>query len=283
VKFTPIDPPRIFSVGPKGEIQLKDCARIELAPDEQVTFGVDSGAEYDVVKKSWGFYATPSLNRRLVRYGLSAALIRSPDGRFYVFLIEQGKFADFQRYCDQEDLVVVRWLDSDQGLRELETAFNRQKPGGTGVSPCCFCGGTQFGRIFTYAAPPEGETRFQFNAGQPYRREVFRCNGCGHFVSVHDMDLSGLYTSDYVDSTYGDNGIRRAFERIIALDPVKSDNAGRVERILEFWAAGFPVSKARGEPPSVLDVGSGLCVFLHGMKSAGWSCTASPSGTSTYT
>lgn len=274
MKFTPIDPPRFFAVGPKGEIQLKDCARIELAPDEQVTFVTDSGAEYDVVKKSWGFYATPSLNKRLVRFGLRAALIKSPDGRFYVFLIEQDKFAEFQRYRNQEDLTAVGWLDSDQGLRELERTLDRQQTEGTALSQCYLCGGTRFIRIFSYDAPPEGETQFQFSAPGAYRREVFRCNGCGHFVSVHDMDLSGLYKGDYVNSTYGGDGLRRAFERITALDPEQSDNAGRVKRILEFSGSHFSSLAVGNGFPTVLDVGSGLCVFLHRMKAAGWNCTA---------
>ena len=79
MKFTPIDPARVFSVGRGGRIQLKDTARITLEPDEQVTFVTRAGAEYDVVRKSWGYYATPSLNGRLRRFGLRAVLSRSPD------------------------------------------------------------------------------------------------------------------------------------------------------------------------------------------------------------
>ena len=49
------------------------------------------------------------------------------------------------------------------------------------------------------------------------------------------MDTSGLYSGEYVNSTYIDEeGLRRNFERIMSLDPEKSDNAGRVERILEY-------------------------------------------------
>ena len=119
MKFTPIDPPRVFSVGHDHAIQLKDCARLELKPDEQVTFLTESGAEYDVVRKAWGFYATPSLNRRLPKFGLRAALVKSADGTFYVMLVEQGKQTEFQRYLEQEHLQVVRWLDSGPVLEAL--------------------------------------------------------------------------------------------------------------------------------------------------------------------
>lgn len=277
MKFSPIIPPRVFTVGPKGDIQLKDCARIGLAPDEQVTFVTDSGAEYDVVKKSWGFYATPSLNRRLPKFGLHAALIHSQDGTDYVFLVEQDKVGDFQIYCREQNLTVVQWLAGDDRLGGIEWESKPRRPQDVAVSHCVLCGGSNLTLTFLYDAPPKGETRFQFSVSQAYRREVYCCDGCGHFVSHHQMDLGQLYTGEYVNSTYGDDGIRRSFERIVGLDARESDNAGRVNRVIEFGENHFlstKLRKIRGGFPSVLDVGSGLCVFLHGMKSAGWRCTA---------
>jgi 2-polyprenyl-3-methyl-5-hydroxy-6-metoxy-1,4-benzoquinol methylase len=136
------------------------------------------------------------------------------------------------------------------------------------------CGGDHFVPVFTYHAAPEGETRFRFTSVSEYLREVWRCGRCGHFVSVHNMDEGTLYTADYVTSTYGEDSIRKAFERIIALNPAKSDNVGRVRRIVEFAQAHLARSGRQDRAPTVLDVGSGLCVFLHRMKAAGWDGTA---------
>lgn len=138
----------------------------------------------------------------------------------------------------------------------------------------CLCGDAHFAKVFTYDAPPEGEIRFQFSSSDRYRREILRCERCGHFLSVHEMDAGALYSGDYVNCTYGGDGIRGAFERIISLDPACSDNVGRVERIIKFAVAHLPASTMKDGQPSALDVGSGLCVFLHRMKAAGWSCTA---------
>lgn len=138
----------------------------------------------------------------------------------------------------------------------------------------CPCKAEHFANVFTYDAPPEGEISFSFSASQKYYREVLCCGLCGHFVSVHEMDDSSLYSGDYVNSNYGDDGIGRAFHRIISLDPTKSDNSGRVQRILEFANKHFTGTALANRSPSVLDVGSGLCVFLHRMKEAGWDCTA---------
>ena len=99
---------------------MKDCARVSLDPDEQVTFVTESGAEYDVARKSWGFYATPSLNGRLARSGLRAALVKNPNAKFYIVLVEKGKEADFARYLSTEGQKVVSWLDGDVPLGELE-------------------------------------------------------------------------------------------------------------------------------------------------------------------
>lgn len=135
----------------------------------------------------------------------------------------------------------------------------------------CPCPGDRFERVHVYDAPPEGEARFPFSAGS-YRRTLDRCASCGHYVSRHGMDTSGLYSGAYVDATYGDlEGIRKSFLRIDGLPEGKSDNAARVRRVLDFAQGHF---RALGRAPRILDVGSGLCVFLHRMKAAGWDCTA---------
>jgi 2-polyprenyl-3-methyl-5-hydroxy-6-metoxy-1,4-benzoquinol methylase len=115
---------------------------------------------------------------------------------------------------------------------------------------------------------------FRFNSGSTYLREIQRCERCGHFISVHNMDEGALYSEDYVTSTYGTGGIRKAFERITALDPAKSDNVGRVRRVVEFAKNHLLAPVKENRAPTVLDVGSGLCVFLHRMKAAGWDGTA---------
>ena len=121
---------------------------------------------------------------------------------------------------------------------------------------------------FTYDTPPAGETRFDLGV-QTYCRSYSRCGLCGHWYSEHKMDLANLYGGAYVESTYGTR-MRQTFERILALPPEQSDNAGRVARLLAFTASFFPV----GKKPTLLDVGSGLGVFPYRMKAAGWSCTA---------
>ena len=72
----PNDPPRRFSA---GEVTISHVADLDLEPDEQVTFVSGTGTEYDVARKDWGYYATPSLNGRLAEHGLRAALAVNAD------------------------------------------------------------------------------------------------------------------------------------------------------------------------------------------------------------
>ena len=125
MNVVPIEPPREFDVG-RGEIvRLKDCARIELQPDEQVTFLTESGAEYDFVRKSWGFYATPSLNGRLQRFGLRGVLLKSPQGKMYLVVVERGREAEFERYMTVERHTLICWLDSDEAVEAFERKLAR--------------------------------------------------------------------------------------------------------------------------------------------------------------
>lgn len=135
----------------------------------------------------------------------------------------------------------------------------------------CSCKAQHFAQVHLYEAAPAGEVRFPFSGGA-YRRSIERCGDCTHYVTRHGMDTSGLYGGAYVDATYGDlRGLKATFERITSLPEAKSDNAARVKRILEY---ATPFTSKLGRAPRILDVGSGLCVFLHRMKQAGWDCTA---------
>lgn len=126
VKFAPKDPPRRFAVGNDVKFEMKDCGSLALAPDEQVTLTTESGAEYDVARKDWGFYATPSLNGRLEQFGLRGVLIKNRGtGRFFLLLVEKGKEPSFEAYSRQENLAVIAWLDSTPALDELARKLER--------------------------------------------------------------------------------------------------------------------------------------------------------------
>ncbi len=128
MRFEPKDPPRLFEVDQPTAVPeplyLKDCGNLSLATDEQITFVTESGGEYDVARKSWGYYATPSLNSRLVGFGLRAALLKDEAGKFVIVLVEQGREPEFDRYVEVEGYTVVCWMDSTASLEALEASVS---------------------------------------------------------------------------------------------------------------------------------------------------------------
>ncbi len=123
MKFDPVDPPRTYTVGFGPPVTIADCGRLRLEPDEQVTLTTPAGGEYDVARKAWGFYATPSTNGRLRRFGLSTRLVLNRLGQVFVLLVEAGGEASFARYCAEEGLEVLARLDDDADVAALVAAF----------------------------------------------------------------------------------------------------------------------------------------------------------------
>jgi SAM-dependent methyltransferase len=286
----------MFPVGVREVIHLKDCGRVALEPDEQVTFVTESGTEYDVVRKSWGYYATPSLNSRLPSFGLKSALVRSGD-RLYLLLVEADKEAEFHAYLERQGMEVASWLDqvpSQQEERQKAKVEGRSPipdprslaPSTQHPAPCFLCGSSAHALVFTYDAPPPGETVFPLRNGEIYHREVWRCQGCGHFTNRHQLDLKRLYEGGYVDATYSGDKLLATFRKIMALPSERSDNFQRVRRIVRYMnetvgrdrdgegGMGRSLSPFSIPAPTLLDVGSGLCVFPARMKEEGWECTA---------
>jgi len=115
-------PPRVFKVGLGKIIHMHDCGTVHLQPDEQVTFVNEQGAEYDLARKDWGFYATPSLNSRLLNFGLRGVLVKNRLGHFFLMLVQQDKEALFNDYLKVEGLELICWMDTNEALQCLERA-----------------------------------------------------------------------------------------------------------------------------------------------------------------
>lgn len=119
MKISVTDPPREFEVGFEQRVKILDSAHIQLESNEQVTLTSESGTEFDVVKKDWGYYATPSLNSRLPRFGLYPILVRNRLQHYFVVLLEKGKEVEFEQYVDLERLEIVAHLADERHLERI--------------------------------------------------------------------------------------------------------------------------------------------------------------------
>src|SRR3990167_9757099 len=105
--------PREFQVGIDQAITLKDMGHIYLEPNEQITLITPEKQEYDICRKEWGYYATPSINGRLKRFGFKTALVKNFKGQGFVMLVETQKIDQFLNYLASEKNELVCWLDED--------------------------------------------------------------------------------------------------------------------------------------------------------------------------
>jgi len=124
MKIDAKSPPRSYRCGTRQQIEIKDCGRVMADADEQLTFVTPNGGEYDLARKSWGFYATPSINGRLASFGFRTVLVKNKIGQFFVMLVERGYEDDFQAYLADENLTVVTWFD-DKSLDRLSKLFDQ--------------------------------------------------------------------------------------------------------------------------------------------------------------
>lgn len=102
---------RKFFVGIIKNIQISDFGKIKLENNEMISFTNNNNKEYDFVAKSWGFYATPSINGRLLHEGFNTALVKNSSGKYFVMVVDTEYLSEFHKYCKDENQQVVEWLN----------------------------------------------------------------------------------------------------------------------------------------------------------------------------
>ena len=104
--------PRVFKVGIKNKIILKDVGNVYLRDNENLTFISGKNKKYEICKKNWGFYATSSVNKRLNKEGFKTALVKNWQNKFFVMIVDKNKKTSFKEYCNKEKYRIVQWLDT---------------------------------------------------------------------------------------------------------------------------------------------------------------------------
>ena len=133
------------------------------------------------------------------------------------------------------------------------------------LTSCFLCGSNSAALVADIRTKPARETDFGVSGN--YSRQVYQCRACSVYYNVQQMLDAGIYTDAYNLATYQRN-LAETYDRIWNLPEDRSDNKQRVKRVIEFnERAGRFLSQT-----SVLDVGSGICVFLGEMKERGFYC-----------
>lgn len=138
---------------------------------------------------------------------------------------------------------------------------------------CPICRSIDVSTLFHYDSPPKGELPYPVEG--PYRRRILQCTNCLHLFSlfgkavedaVKQINEGGFYGQ----LAYGDmEGVRKAYERARALPFESSDNYQRAG-LIQQWFGYDPHRATAATGLNVLDVGSGLGVFLSGLREDAW-------------
>ena len=113
---------RKFNTKSRLNTELTLVKKINLKENQQITFVEYSKGkikEYDVVKKDWGYYATPSINKRLKKFKYECALIKNKQNKFFLCLINKNMKKKFILYLKDDDQKIVCWLNSNN-LKSIE-------------------------------------------------------------------------------------------------------------------------------------------------------------------
>ena len=100
---------RKFKVGIK-KIELTEKAYIFLKNNEMVTLK-NKKMEYDIVKKDWGYYATPSINERLLKFNFKTCIIKNKTSKnIFILIVDKNKIKNLIKYLKNENCRVIKWL-----------------------------------------------------------------------------------------------------------------------------------------------------------------------------
>ena len=99
---------RKFKVGIKKTI-LKDMGKVYLNNNEQLTF-INKKSEFDFVKKNWGYYATPSINKRLKNFNFRTFLTQNSLKNIFIMTVHKEKIKEFKKYLKEEKIKIIKEL-----------------------------------------------------------------------------------------------------------------------------------------------------------------------------
>ena len=106
---------RKFIVGKKKNILLIDKGSIYLKKNENISIHFNKQINYDIVRKNWGFYPLPSLNKRLKNFNLKSVLVKNQKLKtFFIMLVinDKKKISEFRKYCKNENLKILLWINN---------------------------------------------------------------------------------------------------------------------------------------------------------------------------
>tara|TARA_B000000475_G_C15784102_1_gene360665 strand:+ start:193 stop:558 length:366 start_codon:yes stop_codon:yes gene_type:complete len=106
------------------DLKISDRGDISLSENEMINL-ITKGKKNEIVAKKWGFYLTPSINKRLIHNGFRCAIIVNQKKKFFLTLVVNNKksLKNFKSYLRKDKQKLVTYL-SNKKLTELLSEKN---------------------------------------------------------------------------------------------------------------------------------------------------------------
>ena len=102
---------RKFKPSKKSGVSITEKAKIYMKHNEQITLIDINKNQYDIVKKSWGYYSTPSINKRLKNNNHEACIVKNIEKKtIFLFSVNIKKKIEFNQYLKKNNIKVIKWL-----------------------------------------------------------------------------------------------------------------------------------------------------------------------------
>ena len=97
---------RTWKVGLKNNIKITEKANIKLKINEQISFYslTFNKVENEICKKNWGYYLTPSINKRLKKYDHKIFILKNSKKNSFLATVNNSKLKEVKKYCKDEKL-----------------------------------------------------------------------------------------------------------------------------------------------------------------------------------
>tara|TARA_Y100000816_G_C25739219_1_gene389064 strand:- start:45 stop:359 length:315 start_codon:yes stop_codon:yes gene_type:complete len=100
-------------------IKEKNSVNFKLLNDEQITLKF-LNSEYDIARKNWGYYVTPSLQKRCKLNNLDGAIVYDPIKRMNNFvLINKKKKELFKKFLARNNLKIISWVNNNKNFKNF--------------------------------------------------------------------------------------------------------------------------------------------------------------------
>jgi hypothetical protein len=125
---------------------------------------------------------------------------------------------------------------------------------------CAICNGKEVSELLNINEPD----RFELSIGvekQGYSRKWVECLNCGLAINILPAESEGRLSTlraAYYEVDFLGSDINQKYQRVMSMPESESDNAGRVNRVVNFAKRWFGASQGM----RVMDIGAGTGVFL---------------------